>query len=303
MRLLLAAAASLALTACFTGVESTPRITVPSSQGRTVTAEDTFLAGVKGEPFAGWRQGKLFHITDERFKLLLGATAPSDSMAGRDIAYAGVSTVPSPTGGSTAVLTFTAPWTDRLMAYDTGADTGALTRRGNVEVPFAIERSMVESARDILEGNTYYVLTPVWRDSADRLVAGGRKFVKVRIDSVLPGTTTAPLRLDFTDIADGRRASLFINPAVNARTPRTFANFFSLTDPRERYADITAAHWDLIVRGDIAEGMTRRECRLALGQPADIQRMTNYSVMRERWTYENGVWLLFEDDILTEHRR
>lgn len=302
MRIVLIAAASISLTACFTGVESTPRITVRASEARTVTAEDTLLADVAGEPFGLWQPGKRFHITDERFKLLLGSTAPADSLAGREIAYAGMHSVASPTGGSSTELTFTADGVDTPMRHTVNADPRTLAQRSSVEIPFAIEASMVEKARDILEGNTYYVLTPLWRDAGDRLVATGRKFVEVRIDAVLPGTTAAPLRLDFTDIATGRSASLFINPSAEARTPRTFANFFSLTDPRRRYADITPDHWDMIVEGRICDGMTRRECRLALGQPSDIQRMTNYSVMRERWTYENGVWLLFEDDILIEHR-
>ena len=162
---------------------------------------------------------------------------------------------------------------------------------------------MVERADSLLRGRTFYVLTPVWRDEADAIIDTGRKFVAVRIDSVLPGTTAAPLRLDFTDIEADRRASLFINPDPAARSPRTFANFFAIADPRLRYPDIVPAHWQMIIEGRIADGMTRRECRLALGNPREVTRHTNYSIMQERWTYENGIWLLFEDDILIDHRK
>ena len=300
--LLTATASLMTLTACFTGVESTPRIAVPADQARTVTAEDTLLANVKGEPPKLWKKGKRFHITDERFKLLLGATAPADSLAGHEISYTGMRNVPSPTGGSTTELTFIADGNDRELTYTLGIDSSTICSRPHLDIPFAIETSMVKQANEVLGGRTFYVLTSLWRDHLDNLDNRGRKYIAVKIDSVMPGTSVAPLRIDFTDISHGSRGSLFITPSPSARSPRTFANLFAISDPHKRYPDITDDRWQMITLGQITDGMTRRECRLSLGSPKEITRMTNYSILRERWTYENGVWLLFEDDILIEHR-
>lgn len=289
---------------CFTGVESTPRITVPQKELTPVTAEDTLLIGATREPFAMWREGKRFAVTDNRLKLLLGATAPDQPLEGRIIEFRRYDEGVSPSGTPLTRLTLTSPGIDGEMRLPlTGSPQALAQRSPGVEIPFAVEMQMVEKADSLLRGRTFYVLTPTWRDHSDNIIDRGRKFVAVRIDSVLPGTTAAPLRLDFTDTASGERASLFITPDPAARSPRTFARFFSITSPRLRYPDISDAHWQMIIEGKIADGMTRSECRLALGSPKEVTRHTNYSIMQERWTYENGVWLLFEDDTLIDHRK
>ena len=49
--------------------------------------------------------------------------------------------------------------------------------------------------------------------------------------------------------------------------------------------------------------MTRDECRLALGTPDSIDRATTVGNTHfERWSYENGVYLLFEDGYLSKFR-
>ncbi len=303
LRLMALILISAALTSCFTGVESTPRISVPQKELPAVTAEDTLLSAVRPEPFRLWTPGKQFYVTDNRFKLLLGATAPAGTLTGRLIEFIRYSDSTGPTGQPITRIEFTSEGIGEPMVYTVSASAAALRSRQSVEIPLTVEMSMIDAANRLLKGRTFYILTPVWRDTADRIIDGGRKFVAVTIDSVCPGSTTTPLRLDFTEQASGRRASAFINPDPKARSPRTFANLFSITDPRKRYPDISPENWQLIVDGRIVDGMTRRECRLALGSPADIRRLTNYSIMQERWTYENGVWLLFEDDILIDHRK
>ncbi len=46
--------------------------------------------------------------------------------------------------------------------------------------------------------------------------------------------------------------------------------------------------------------MTRREVTAALGVPASIDRGVNQSAAYERWTYSDGISLLFVDGILTK---
>jgi hypothetical protein len=49
--------------------------------------------------------------------------------------------------------------------------------------------------------------------------------------------------------------------------------------------------------------MTSSECRLALGAPNDYTRVPTTGGMVERWTYDNGVYLMFEDGVLTRYRK
>ncbi len=66
---------------------------------------------------------------------------------------------------------------------------------------------------------------------------------------------------------------------------------------------ITDANWDRIIHGRVALEMTRDECRLALGSPSHIDRYQGTSAYGERWTYENGVYLIFFDGILSSFRQ
>jgi hypothetical protein len=84
---------------------------------------------------------------------------------------------------------------------------------------------------------------------------------------------------------------------------RSFSNLFSFTDPRRNYPNITDEYWQLITSGTVTTGMTRDECRLALGAPKDVDRQTGYSSVHEMWGYENGIYLIFEDGILVKFRR
>lgn len=82
---------------------------------------------------------------------------------------------------------------------------------------------------------------------------------------------------------------------------RTFERlFFSAT--RRQYPEIKDEIWSLIVRSRVREGMTRQECRLALGQPDDVLRIPTYGGMSERWAYNDGIYLVFDDGYLTAYR-
>ena len=84
---------------------------------------------------------------------------------------------------------------------------------------------------------------------------------------------------------------------------RTFDSLFAFDNPRNRYPEIKDDVWELITRSRVREGMTRDECRLALGQPSDILRIPTYGGMQERWTYTDGIFLIFDDGFLTKYRR
>ena len=48
--------------------------------------------------------------------------------------------------------------------------------------------------------------------------------------------------------------------------------------------------------------MTRDECRLALGAPNSYRTIPVYNAIVEQWNYDDGLYLIFEDGILTRYR-
>ena len=131
--------ATALISSCFTGVESTPRITVPQKEQTPLTAEDTLLCGITREPFGLWRPGKRFAVTDSRLKLLMGASAPAEELKGRVIEFRGFDQSVNPSGSPLTRLTFTSPGIEGEMLLPlTGAPEELARRSGGVEIPFAV---------------------------------------------------------------------------------------------------------------------------------------------------------------------
>lgn len=290
------------LTGCFTGVESTPKITGADVKKERVitTPEDNFLAGVADSPLSEWVRGKRFVVSDDKIKLIFGASAPSESLAGQEITFINASESTGITGGNVSDLSFAAP-SGAIMVYRINQPLNELSNKPSLSVPFTIQLSMVEQARQLLNGKRLYILTRSWRDDNDNSV-GGRQFVPVTIDSVSPGNSIYPIKVSFTD-ENQMQGRMFITPGEKKSSPRTFSTVFSFDDPRKKYPDISPENWELIIKGRVGVGMTREECRLALGSPKEVDRAANNSFLREIWLYENGIYLVFEDGLLKFYRR
>lgn len=293
----------ISLTGCFTGVESTPRITAADVKRVQPVAmpEDNYLADLGGESFASWKEGKRFYVTDNKIGLIFGPTTPAgETLSGNWIEYAGSRPATGVTGATETDLQFRSQG-GALMVYRVSHSPDTLMARRSVEIPFTVEESLVDSVRDRLVGKRFYTVTRYWRDDDDNPVLG-RKFVAVIVDSVTPGNSVYPLKISFHD-DEGRSARLFMSPGPAGSTPRTFASLFALTDPHLRYPSISPENWALIIDGKVALDMTRDECRLSLGVPKDVDRRAGYNSLQEVWSYENGIYLLFEDGLLRRFRK
>lgn len=295
---LLALALPLLLTSCFTGVESTPRIKAPSAdEARRADPDATFLDDIVAEPADSWKPGKAFAVVDDRFALLLGASAPGRSLAGSVIRYAGQRSVATVTGSQAVELLFTDEQGDTLV-YRAG-------QRAASPVPFLVELDIVDAARRRLTSRPLWLVTDVWRDSLGAPLKG-RKFIAIRVDSVGPGTADYPLRLSFTALDGGSpdRGTLLLTPGPAAGyTSRRFDTLLTLTDPRRRWHNIDDATWRNIVEGRVVAGMTRDQVRLAVGSPRDVDRRAGNGasgVIFETWIYPSGRLVRFEDGIVVD---
>lgn len=292
------------LTACFTGVEYTPRVSERDvkRENIVVTPEDTFLAHVAEEGLADWKPGKRFRVTDDKIRLIFGATAsPYDSLGGKTLIFTGAKEAPSIVGTSVTDISFvTEPSNGRTYVYRINRPIARVKEQATLSIPFTIQESLVDDARALMDGQRYYVMTRTWRDDNDNSL-NGRQFVPVKVDSVTPGNEVYPIKVSFTD-DNGTSARIFLHPGPRGYTPRSFASLFSFTDPRLKYPAISDESWEKIVNGRVALEMTREECRLALGVPREVDRGVDHAYIREVWLYENGIYLVFEDGILKIYR-
>lgn len=296
---------ALALSGCFTGVEYTPKITASDVKKEpvTVTAEDTFLRHTADAPLAQWQPGKRLRVTDSRIsRAFLGADrAPGEELEGRDLTVAGWQAARSVTSDAVTDLYFTTP-SGATVCYRVNASPEETAAKSSLAVPFTVQHSTIGAISDRMTGHTYYILTDTWRDDADS-PRQGRKFVPVHIDSVSPGNSFFPVKVSFTaKDSIGGAGCVFLYPGAKGEAPRTFSHLFSFADPRLAHPEISDSVWASIIRGDVAEGMTRAECRLALGEPKEVNRAASNTYIHEVWLYDTGIYLLFEDGILKRHR-
>lgn len=305
LRAIVAAVIAAVATSCFTGIESTPRITDKEVSRRNVvvTEEDRWLADVTPQPLAQWQPGKQFYVTDSKISLALepGNDAP---VQGSVLRYLSSRPVTSLTGGDDTELVF-ASSSGGEAVYRINADKSELDTRRSISVPFTIEMSMVDSVRSRLVGRDLYVRTSLWYDSVGNAMAG-LKYIPVKVIAVEPGNLVYPVKVTFSTSAGKEcpdTASVFMSVGAESHSARNFAALFNFSNPRDRYPMITDANWERIIHGRVAVDMTRDECRLALGSPSHIDRYQGTSAYGERWTYENGVYLIFFDGILSSFRQ
>lgn len=293
----------LLFSGCFTGVESTPKITADDvkRENVVVTAEQQFLSDIKPESFDLWKPGKEFYVTDDKISLIFDAyTQGKKGLKDSVLTYKGSRQVMSVTGRNSTELVFAA--TDgHECVYRIDVPVEELSERETVDVPFTIELSVVHGVRELLHGRELYVITPVWYDDGGAVVTG-KKYVPVTITDVSAGNNVYPVKLTFKE-KGGKLYSLFMSAGRNVNVSRPFHKLFAFEDPHKKYPEITDEIWANIINGRVAVDMTRDECRLSLGVPKSVDRRPGYGGVQEVWVYDDGKCLVFEDGLLRNYRR
>lgn len=302
--------ALLGTSACFTGVESTPRIglsDVRKQQAATVTDEQKFLDGLVPLPPSAWKPGHRLRVTDDKIGLALTArSAPADNLAGRDLYFEHYEPAVSLTGTDAIEFVFAADSLgskDRYF-YRIAVPVSEIDTLSAMQVPFTIDMELVAKVDSMMRGNTYYVRTPLWYAAdAPHESAHGLRHIAVVIDSVVAGDANYPLSVLFSQPGHPQnRAMVYMTVGKSKASTRNFDVLFSFRDPRQVYQAIKDDVWALIIHSRVKEGMTREECRLALGSPTTVQRIPTYGGMREVWQYSDGVFLHFDDGLLSRYR-
>lgn len=291
---------SVAVSSCFTGVESTPRITdrqVRRDVG-TPTPEEVYLNDVTPGQLDSWQPGKPFLITDGKASLIFNERAERRGPASGSRLYFNHAVASRDLASRESTDIIFTDSTGQKFTYSVVTPLDSLGRT-TPRIPFTIPLEIVDSVRGRLQGKELWILTSVWRDLNNEVIKGNR-FIPVTITDISPGSDAYPVKLTFTDtVGNVGRLNMSVGPAT--KRFRSFGALFSFTDPYLRYRNITPEIWKLIIAGQVKPGMTRDECRLALGTPVDISSHTGYSYLHETWRYESGDYLIFEDGRLVRY--
>ncbi len=285
---------------CFTGVEGTGKVTLSTQEQRTAlpTQEDLLLADIVPVTADKWEVGKRFVCLDDRAALIFDprtlSTAPLDlRLYGKVLRFTRLNTSHDANGRLVYVLVFAD--TDREYLYEVRGDV----LPDNLSMPMMADYEIIEEVDRRLRGKILWTKSMLWATSDSTATRSGRKYVPVTIDSVAPGYGVFPAQVYFTDkeikTVKGSLPITFHGSGIDSRT---FSTQFSLTDPKATHPKIDHAVWQCIQEGRVQTGMTKEECRLSLGSPADVSEGHNTAMVYEIWQYPNGIYLMFEDGVL-----
>lgn len=309
-RLAFTLALAALLCSCFTGVEGTKKITgkdvkkaYKGGKGKYGKG-DLALYTVNADTFPNWEAGKTFYVTDDNLRHILSPNSPAaisdTSLKGGVISYQGYIRQMSVDGNLDVSILFVNSQGQDLT-IPTGRTMDELTEEGFFySIPFLIDLDEVAQLKAMLTGMRLYVRTPLWYDQAGDMVKG-RKFVRVEILDVTPGSDLFPYMVKFTD--GQREAYLYMSSTYSSVRNRSLVDLFSINDIHDLYPQISDENWQRIINEELALDMTKEECRLSVGEPKNIDRRTTISGLRESWAYENGMYLIFEDGLLRRFRR
>ena len=260
-------------------------------QNVTTSPEQEIAETFTPEKYAQWKPGKRFFVTDAKAEW--GLRGARGIQRGDTLVIVGFAEGIDITGAETREI--------RLRNLRLPGDTAVCVAptAGKTEyyrIPFLIEESVIDKMRDALVGNTYYLKSALWY-SADGNTVRGRKFIPVRITGVEPFSDDYAAMVSITDETNGATSGVLMSQNIGNPT-RSFDTLFSISDPRKQYPETSDANWEAIRNSRVNDGMTRREVTAALGSPASIDRGVNQSAAYERWTYPDGISLLFVDGIL-----
>lgn len=297
---------SLLLTGCFTGIESTPKITSSDvkKENIQVSAEQQFLSDIKSTPPSEWKPGKRFYITDPKIRLVLGSTAPMDTskLKGHDLTFKGIERMRSVTGEDMAVVRFATDM-GQEVTFDTNTAYEDLMHRDYLDIPFTVDHDMIASVGERMKGSTYYITTPRWQDRTSGKWEQGLRHVPVEILGVEPGTSVYPIKVVFRTKDSDRTLCVLMTIGNKRTSTQNFDTLFAFENPRVKYPTIEDDTWQLIMNSKVKRGMTKEECRLALGSPDTRGQIPTTAGMMEYWSYAEGIYLLFEDGYLSNVRQ
>ena len=188
-------------------------------------------------------------------------------------------------------------------SYYTGKTIGEIENTDYLPlIPSLVDMDDVAMARSLFVGKQLYILTNHWYNRQGEVI-DGRHLVAVNITDVEPGNNVLPLAIHFID-KRGIEAQVYITTKSSTHTQMlSFDRLFRYKNPRDAHSDISDEVWQAITESRLLKGMTKNECRLSIGLPAEVNKIPTYNGLKEQWLYNSGAYLFFSDGILEEFRQ
>jgi len=271
------------------------------------SAEEILASSIRMETITDWHPGKRFIVADNKVSMvydvttLIASPLPIDSLAGSIIRFSKLSDAVTPGGDHVSVVELR---NDSVrLQYNVGRSVANDSSFSASDMPLLLDVDVAILADSLLRGRKMWTNSRLWYDKLGEKL-NGEKFRPVKITSVVPGNVYFPLKVYFTT-PDGRESFMFMNLSSrkgSGNESRTFPSLFLLEDPRPSYPSISDENWSLICKGKVAVGMTKQECRLALGSPADVISGHDWDSLLDAWHYSDGSFLQFQDGLLVNFR-
>lgn len=295
----------LASAACSTGIESTKTIKMNKDDIRQMakTDEQIFASQIKGELLKDWKPGKEFIAMSDRtlyvFDPVSSVSEVDGSMQGDTLQFVGVQSRLNPDLKEECVILFSDG--DQLYHYSTGKlMASAMDDIDSSKLPLLSDLDLILAWKEKLIGNRLWTKSNLWYDK-DNHRKDGLKFAEVKVLDIVPSTDEFPLNVKISH--NGEISYIHMNYTSDKADSRNFAAVFFLSDPKSKYPQISEDNWKLIKSGRVGLGMTKDECRLALGNPDEVQSGHSTSEALDIWQYSNGAYLFFSDGLLTRFRQ
>lgn len=285
------------LQSCFTGIEGTGKIKLTKNDitASAPTAEDRILTSIKPEVINDWKEGRGFIVADEKLSILVENPSNVPLNLGDTIRYMGAIPKTGIDGGLKTSLKFEKDGGEINYIIDKPLEMAGSNVKAT-DLPMLLDIESIEEAKRLLVGKTVWTKTALWYDG-EMEFKKGRKFEEVKITDILPGNSFFPIIIEFIS-TKGEHGRLMLNLGASGNESRSFSKLFSLKNPKDKYKNITPENWEAIQTETLRLGMTKEECKLSKGNPADVDMGHDYSNAMEIWYYPNGSYLRFSDGIL-----
>ncbi len=296
----------LQLTSCYTATESTPRIKIEKEEEYKPTIEELVMDNnFVHKGCHTWLPGKAFVSIEDALSPMLrpeGDAPLFDSgLMGKTFFYKGYRE--ENIFGNKEVVYMLFECDGHSYSYYTGKSIKEVKASDyRPLIPSLIDMDDVAMARSLFVGKQLYILTNHWYNLQGEAIQG-RHLTAVHIKAVEPGNNVLPLAIHFIDDR-GSEAIVYITTKSSTHTQMlSFDRLFSYKDPRIAHSEITDEVWQAITEGRLLKGMTKNECRLSIGTPAEVNKIPTYNGIKEQWLYNSGAYLFFSDGVLEEFRQ
>ncbi len=292
---------------CSTGIESTKKIKMTKEDVKLMvkTPEQNLAESILGVPLSSWEKGRRFMaMSDRTLYIFEPASLESDlseqSLKGKTLTYMGTESQTNPGLMDECVILFSDG--NRILRYKTGKPTDvALKEIDSSKLPLISDLSLIEQWKEKISDKTLWTKSNLWYDSSGERMPG-LKFAKVKVKDVVPSTGDFPMNVLIYG-PGMKEASLHMNYTSDIHDSRNFAAIFFLSDPKDKYPQISDENWSLIQRGKLGRGMTKEECKLSIGNPDEVRSGHSHSQTMDIWQYSDGTYLFFTDGLLNEFRQ